>query len=197
MATYHAIAATGEAILGLLKAARPSDFETSQFLLYQPSDLQNPNQAFEGITLYLYRVAVNTTRRNLPPRTDPDGRRYRPPLPLDLHYLLIPWAKTAAKQQWLLGWSMRVLEDTPILPATLLNHHSSEADTFRLNEAVELVCEPLSLQEIVNIWDAFKPNLQLSVAYVARMITIDSIVELTEASFVQTREFNFGKEPVQ
>ena len=196
MATFHAIAATGEAILGLLRAARPADFENAQFLLYQPNDFQNPNPTLEGITLYLYRVAVNTTRRNLPPRIDPDGRRYRAPLPIDLHYLLIPWAKTAAKQQWLLGWSMRVLEDTPILPATLLNHHSSEANTFRLNEAVELVCEPISLQDIVNIWDAFKPNLQLSVAYVARMVMLDSLVELTEAPLIQTREFDMGKEPV-
>lgn len=197
MATFHAIAATGEAILGLLKAARPSDFENAQFLLYQPNDFQNPPPTLEGITLYLYRVEVNTTRRNLPPRIGPYGRRYRASLPIDLHYLLIPWAKTAQRQQWLLGWGMRVLEDTAILPATLLNHHSSEANTFRPNEAVELVSEPLSLQEIVNIWDAFKPNLQLSVAYVARMVMIDSQVELTVAPLAQTREFDMAKELAQ
>jgi hypothetical protein len=197
MATFHAIAATGEAILGLLKAARPSGFENVQFLLYQSNDFQNTPPPLEGITLYLYRVEVNTTRRNLPPRIDSDGQRYRASLPIDLHYLLIPWAKTAARQQSLLGWGMRVLEDTPILPATLLNYHASEADTFRLNEAVELVSEPLSLQEIVNIWDAFKPNLQLSVAYVARMIMIDSQVELNVARPAQTREFDMAKELMQ
>ncbi len=191
MATYQAIAATGEAILGMLEAARPRpEFATIQFALYQASNFQNPME--EGISLYLYRVATNTTRRNLPPRTSPDGRRYRPPLPLDLHYLLTPWARTAARQQRMLGWSMRVLEDTPILPTGLLNRYGTEPETFRSNETVELVCEPISLQEIVNIWDAFKSNLQLSAAYVARMITIDSLVELSEGPPAQTRVFDFG-----
>jgi Pvc16 N-terminal domain len=190
MATYHAIAATGEAILGLLEAARPQpEFANAQFALYQSTNFQNPME--EGISLYLYRVATNTTRRNLPPSIGPDGRRYRPPLPLDLHYLLTPWARTAAKQQRLLGWSMRALEDTPILPVGLLNHYGTEPETFFPHETVELVCEPLSLQEIVNIWDAFKPNLQLSAAYVARMVAIDTAVEISERSPAQTRVFDF------
>ncbi len=194
MATYHAIAATGEAIIGLLEASCPKpEFANARFTLYRSTDFQNPMD--EGISLYLYRVAVNATRRNLPPRIAPDGKRYRSSLPVDLHYLLTPWAKTAARQQRLLGWSMRVLEDTSILPTGLLNHYVPETETFQPNETVELVFEPLSLQEIVNIWDVFKPNLQLSVAYVARMITIDSNIELSvsDGQLVQTRAYSFGK----
>ena len=194
MATYHAIAATGEAILGVLRDACPKpEFDGMQFELYQSNDFQNPMK--EGISLYLYRVSTNTTRRNLPPRIDANGRRYRPPLPIDLHYLLVPWALTAEKQQWLLGWSMRTLEDTPILPAKLLNYYGSGSETFRPDESVELVCEPIALQEIVNIWDAFKPNLQISVAYIVRMIEIDSSVELIEGVPAQTRVLSFGKGP--
>lgn len=189
MATYHAIAATGEAILGVLKAACPRpDFDNAEFKLYQSADFQG-TPLTEGISLYLYQVATNTTRRNLSPRIEPDGQRFRPSLPLDLHYLLVPWAQNAVKQQWLLGWAMRALEDTPILSAELLNHYGTSGAIFRPNEAVEIVCEPLALQEIVNIWDAFKPNLQLSVAYVARMVSIDSLVPLNDAPLTQTRAF--------
>jgi uncharacterized protein DUF4255 len=191
MATDHAIAATGEAILGLLEAARPKpEFANTQFALYQASNFQTPME--EGVSLYLYRISTNTTRRNLPPRTDAQGRRYRPPLPLDLHYLLTPWARTAARQQRMLGWCMRALEDTPILPTGLLNRYGTEPETFRPNETVELVCEPISLQEIINIWDAFKSNLQLSAAYVARMIAIDSQIEISEGPPAQTRVFDVG-----
>jgi hypothetical protein len=191
MATDHAIAATGEAILGLLEAARPKpEFATIQFALYQASNFQTPME--DGVSLYLYRISTNTTRRNLPPRTDAQGRRYRPPLPLDLHYLLTPWARTAARQQRMLGWCMRALEDTAILPTGLLNRYGTELETFRPNETVELVCEPISLQEIINIWDAFKSNLQLSAAYVARMIAIDSQIEIPEGHRAQTRVFDFG-----
>ncbi len=192
MATYHAIATTSEAILGVLRDARTAEFEGAQFELYQSTDFQNPMK--EGISLYLYHVSTNTTRRNLPPRIDPDGRRFRPPLPIDLHYLLVSWAASSVRQQWLLGWSMRVLEDTPILPARVLNYYGSAGETFRPSEAVELICQPISLQEVVNIWDAFKPSLQVSVAYIARMIEIDSPIEVIEGPPVQTRVFNFGKE---
>jgi hypothetical protein len=194
MATYHAIAATGEAIVGLLEAACPkTEFPNAIFTLYRSTDFQNPMD--EGISLYLYRATLNATRRNLPPRLAPDGKRYLPSLPVDLHYLLTPWAKTAARQQRLLGWSMRVLENTAILPVGLLNRYVPETESFRSNETVELVFEPLSLQEIVNIWDVFKPNLQLSVAYVVRMLLIDSDIELSAANgqLVQTREYGFGK----
>jgi hypothetical protein len=191
MATYQAITATGEAILGLLKAARPKpEFANIQFALYQASDFQSPME--EGVSLYLYRISTNTTRRNLPPRTDAQGRRYRPALPLDLHYLLTPWARTAARQQHMLGWCMRVLEDTPILPTGLLNRYGTALETFTPGETVELICEPISLQEIINIWDAFKSNLQLSAAYVARMIAIDSQIEISEGPAAQTRAFDFG-----
>ena len=197
MATYQAIAAIGSAIVGVLKAARPAhDFESSQFMLNQPGDLQNTPPMEEGLSLYLYRVAFNTTRRNWPARIGPDGQRFRPSLPLDLHYLLIPWALSATKQQQLLGWGMRALEDTPILPSSLLNRFSTDPETFSPTEAVELVSEPLTLQDIVNIWDAFKPNLQISVAYVARMVLIDSTVTLPDSAPVQTRVFDFGKEAV-
>ncbi len=195
MATYHAITAVGEAILGVLKAATPAEFDGIQFLLYQPTDFQNQNTPLpEGIVLYLYHVAVNTTRRNLPPRQDADGKRYRPSLPVDLHYLLIPSAKQAARQQWMLGWCMRALEDTPVLPATVLNHHASEDNTFRPTEAVEVVIEPISLQDIVNIWDAFKPSFQVSIAYVARMVLLDSEIPLSEGVLVQTRGLNVQKD---
>jgi hypothetical protein len=196
MATYHAIAATGEAILGVLKAACPrSDFEAADFKLYNSSDFQNAPMS-EGLSLYLYSVSINTDRRNLPPRVDSDGDRFRPSLPVDLHYLLIPWAQTSVKQQWLLAWAMRALENTPVLSAEVANHYATAGATgepvFHPNETIELVCEPISLQEIVNIWDAFKPNLQLSVAYVARMILIDSEIPLPEGGLVQTRVFDFS-----
>lgn len=192
MATHHAIAVTGQAILGLLAEACPKpEFAGAQFELYQPTSFQAPME--EGISLYLYRVTVNTTRRNLPMRQEPNGRRSRPPLPLDLYYMLTPWAKTAAKQQRLLGWAMRKLEDTPILPAGLMNHYGSETETFRQEEAVELICEPIPLQDMISIWEVFKPHQQLSVTYVARMIMIESRVEVIESQAVQTRVLDFGK----
>lgn len=191
MATSQAIALIGQAILGLLEAGCPKpEFEGAMFELYQASNFQNPMN--EGVSLYLYRIATSS-RRNLPSRMGPNGERYRPPLPLDLYYLLTTWGKDAAKQQRLLGWCIRELGDIPILPAGLLNHYAPEAEVFRPDESVELIFEPLSLQDWANLWEPLKPKLSLSVGYVARMVSIDSSVEVTNSRSVQTREFDFAK----
>lgn len=193
MASYQAIAAASRAILGLLEDAFPkNEFDTpAAFSLYHAGNYESPMPF--GVSLYLYRVTVNGSVRNLPPRLAPDGRRYRPSLPLDLHYLITPWASDVEKQQRLLGWCMRVLEDTPILPAGLLNHLMPETEVFRPNETIELICDPLSLADMINLWENLKPKLQTSITYVARMVTLESKIPLDEGRPVQTRDLAFGE----
>jgi hypothetical protein len=193
MARYQAIAATGQAILGLLADACPKpEFDGARFELFQPKDFGSAID--EGVTLYLYRIAINGSRRNLPPTVGPDGKRYRPPIPLDFHYLLTAWAKTAARQQRLLGWAIRALQDVPVLPASFLATYAPEPDVFRPGEAVELIFDSLTLQDMNNLWSAAKITPPpLSVAYLARMIAIESEVELPdEGPPVQTRALDVG-----
>jgi hypothetical protein len=192
MATPNAIAATGQAILSLIAAGVPRDeFPSAQFELYQARNFQTPMD--EGISLYLYRITPAGEIRNYPPRIAPDGRRYRPLLPINLHYILSSWAREAAKQQRLLGIAMRLLEDTPVLPAGILNQGAPESDTFRPNETVDLIMESISIYDMGAIWDMAKPNLQPSVGYVARMLGLESPLEMTDALNVQTRVLNAGK----
>ena len=192
MGTFQAIAATGQAMLGLLSDAVPRDlFPNAQFELYQMSNFQQPME--EGISLFLYRIAANTSRRNLPPTTGPDGRRFRPPIPVDLYYIATAWAPTAVRQQRLLGWAIRMFEDVPVLPTGLLNNYGPEPEIFKQGETVEIILDSLTLQDLNNFWGVSKSSLQLSVGYVARMLHIQSSMELTEYAGVQTREFGVGK----
>lgn len=194
MATYQAISAVGLALVGMLKdASAGTEFAGQSFELYQSGDFRTAPQSLEGLTFYLYRVAVNSSVRNLPPTTAPDGRRFRPPVPLDLYYLLTPWGRSAAMQHRVLGWAMRELQNLPILPAALLNHYTPEGDTFRPAEAVQLICESLSAQEMMNVLDPIDLKQQLSVSYVARTILLESTLPLTEAGPVQTRAFDYGE----
>jgi len=192
MGTFQAIAATGQAMLGLLSDAVPRDqFPNAQFELYQMSNFQQPME--EGISLFLYRIAANTSRRNLPPTTGPDGRRFRPPIPLDLYYIATAWAPTAVRQQRLLGWTIRMFEDVPILPTGLLNNYGPEPEIFKQGETVEIILDSLTLQDLNNFWGVSKSSLQLSIGYVARMLHIQSSMPITEYAEVQTREFGVGK----
>lgn len=192
MATANAIAGVGQAILGLIAAGVPRvEFPTALFQLYQAKDFQSPMD--EGLSLYLYRITPAGEIRNYPPRIAPDGRQYRQPLPINLHYLLSSWARDAVKQQRLLGWAMRILEDTPVMPATVLNQAGPETDTFWPNETVDVIMETISVYDMGAIWDVAKPNTQPSVCYVARMVGVESPLSVTEAPPAQTRVFRTGR----
>ncbi|HEY6000568.1 MAG TPA: DUF4255 domain-containing protein [bacterium] len=193
MANSSSIPAVGKTILGLLEDHCPDSLlESPKFELQQPAHYGDGMS--EGFSLLLYRVSVNATLRNLPSRRGVDGRRLRPSLPLDLHYVLTPWAKSADTQQVLLGWAMRFLEDRSILPAGIINSYLP--GVFRQDEAIELVCDSLPLQEYFNLWDKLKTKMQVSATYVARMVLLDSECEVAESPAVQTREFQVG-EPLQ
>ncbi len=191
MAGPYAIAAIGQAILAVLEAACPAEFSGSDFQLYNAPNFQHPMD--EGISLYLYRIVPANNIRNLPPRVGLDGHRYRPSLPIDFHFLLIAWARNAFKQQRLLGWAMRVMEDNAILAPSLLNKYGPEDDTFDDRECVDIILEALSIQDLYAIWDVTKPNIQPSAAYIVRMLRIDSPIAFGEADLVQTRVFGMGK----
>jgi hypothetical protein len=192
MANPYAVAAVGKAILALLAAARPTpEFASAEFDLYQGRNFAAPME--EGISLYLHRITPGSNTRNLPPRQEIDGRRFRPSVQVDLHYLLMPWARDAFKQHRLLGWAMRVLEDTRVLHASLLNQYGPEPDLFAQNECVDVIMETIAIQDMGSILEVAKPNIQVAVPYVVRMVTLDSDVELVEADRVQTREFGLGQ----
>ncbi|HEX3527909.1 MAG TPA: DUF4255 domain-containing protein [Thermoanaerobaculia bacterium] len=192
MASPYAIAAVGKAILALLAGACPKpEFAGAEFELYQAKNLQSPME--EGIALYLHRITPANNIRNMPPRIAPDGRRYRPSLPIDIHFLLVPFARDAFKQQRLLGWAMRTIEDTPILHDSFLNQYGPEPDTFFAGECVDMILETIAYQDLGSVWDAAKPNIQPAVPYVVRMLQLDSALEMVEAGLVQTRVFDAGK----
>jgi hypothetical protein len=195
LASYQAISAISQAIVSLLKTARPaSEFPSIEVKLFQAKDVQNVGD-WEGLSLFLYRVPISGSRRQMPMTIGPHGKPLRPPLPVDLFYLLTPWAKTAEMQHLLLGWAMRTIEDSPSLPPALLNSHFPNDRPFRNDETVELIHDPLNLQDLNNIWEILgKHNVQVSATYVARIIPIDSQIEVgVDAGPVQTRVYDAGQ----
>jgi hypothetical protein len=194
MATYRAIAAVGSALAGLIRDRYPRDeFGTGlEVALYQTRDFESPMQ--DGFSIYLYRIAINAAVRNRPPRRGPDGERYRPSLPVDLYFMLTPWAQDVERQLRMLGWVMRMMEDTGVLSPGHLNHYLPDTDTFGTQEGVELVCDPLSLSDYLTLWDRLRPRLPASATYTLRMVPIDSEIPLAEAGLVQTRRFEMAVE---
>lgn len=193
MAHYYAIATVSAALRGLLADARPQpEFGAAEVRLLQVADFQGPRPLEEGISVTLYRAAASGTHRGLSGGLDVRGRRRPAPLMVDLFYLLTAWGRSAEKQQRLLGWMMRTLEDTPTLSAALLNHYGGPDAIFEEQEVVTLSYDPLSLQDLSSVWDVLKPNVLVSATYIARMVPLDSPLEAFEADPVQTRELRYA-----
>ena len=173
MATDRAITSTCAAIIHLLRMNYdPADFDKElEFKVYTSSDFATPMDA--GVSLFLYRVFVNGVHRTPSGRLDDTGRRQKPQLPIDLHFLLTAWGKEASLQHAIAGWMMRILEDTPMLPAGLLN--SETRAVFRPTETVEISPTELRTEDMLRIWETLTQNTyQLSIPYLARNLRIES-----------------------
>jgi hypothetical protein len=191
MANYRAIAATGTTLAGLINDRYPRDeFGTLDVQLYQTADFGTPMR--NGFSVFLYRVSVNGSMRNLTYRRSRDGRRFRPSLPLDLQYMITPWAEDPQRQLRMLGWVMRMLEDVGTFSASHLNHYIGETDTFAPTESVDVICDPLVLADYFTIWDRLR-TLPPSTTYVLRMVLLDSDVSVEEGPPVQIRAFDMGE----
>lgn len=191
MAGLHAIQTACDAVVRLLQESyRPDLIEPRlnlQFEVYGTEDFKKRMAA--GVSLFLYRVHVNQSQRAPLFRTG-DGTARRPLLPLDLHFFITVWAGKASLQHAILGWAMRVLEDHPVLPASLLN--GVRQNVFREGETVELIVGELTNEELMRIWDDLSAEYQLSMPYVARVVRIESLLEATQDSLVRERQLEYG-----
>jgi len=191
MATLSAVAATSEAIIRLLRSSYdPTQFNNASldFQVYVSSDFLTPMD--EGVSLLLYRIFPDGTSRTPPGRLQKNGQRGPTKLPLELHFLLTAWAKTASLQHELAGWMMRTLEDNAVLYPSLLN--SYKPDVFFPEETVEIALAQLSTEDLFDIWDVIIRHVyQLSVPYVARVVRIESTLTKPAGAPVQQRVMDY------
>jgi hypothetical protein len=173
MASTVAIASTCEAVVRVLRSNfDPAEFNnaTLDFQVYVADNFLQPMD--QGVSVLLYRIYHNGTHRT-PGGRIVGGQRQRTKLPVDLHFLMTAWAKTASRQHEIAGWMMRVLEDNPTLPAALLNAY--QPGVFQDDEAVEVTLAELTTEDLFHIWEVMINHVyQLSVPYVARVVQIES-----------------------
>jgi len=195
MASTAAIAATSEAIVALLTRAKSRAPTPPDVKVAAADDLVAPTDtsATPVVTVFLHRVGMSSVQRTFPAHVTATGERMKPPVPLDLWYLITAWAATPVTQQLLLGWAVRTIEDNLALPATLLNAGTS-TNAFRPDESVELAWAPLTSTEETEIWQVAQTAHQPSASYLARMVLIASEDSVHEYPHAQTTDFAYTSE---
>lgn len=190
MANYQAVFAVGDALTKFLNNAydpTATGFPCT-FKLVSSAEIANENttKLDKTVSVYLHRITTSEHFRNVTRLQDSPGDQ--PVLYLDLHYMLSYWdaaAEGAEAEQTILTWTMQTLQSNQIMDTSVLGL-SSSAPGWVSGDTVQLIPADLSLNDILDIWNALGPNYRLSVGYVVRVVRVDRTIT-PELPVVATR----------
>jgi len=191
MSNALAIAATLRFIAGMLDdgvtAAGLGGFKGSATSVLSPDQVGIDDSESTHLNLFLYLVKMNEGWKNVQlPSRNGDGKRIdRPPLALDLHFMLSAYGSSEYHQEMFLGAGMQVLHEQPFLDrtaidtflGTLTSNEEKAMAAAGLAAQVELVRiapHDLSADELYKLWTAFGSKARPSAAYVASVVLIES-----------------------
>jgi hypothetical protein len=168
-----------------------------------PDQLETGQSEKAQLSLFLYHVTYNQGWREagLPSRNGTGAGIDRPPLALDLHYLLIAYGEGEYIPQILLGIGMQALHETPFLyrqqitnvftpppPLSTLDAALATADLADQVEMIKVTPQPLSTEDLSKLWTAFGSKYRPSVGFEATVVLIESDAPVQAA--LPVRSFN-------
>jgi hypothetical protein len=190
VSTSAAIAAVTQTLASLLEATLQVE-DASYKVSTLPLDRSNANtQEPNRLNLYLFQVFHNAAWRNtdLPDRTRP-GETGRPPLALNLSYMLTAYGETGpeGRDHRVLGLAMQFLHDHPLLLPDDIRRVFPGTGLDEQIELARITPRTLSLEEMVRMWGTFMTQYRVSAAYDVSVVLIDSLVAAPAAAPVLRR----------
>lgn len=176
MADFNSIAAVSNSLVRFLdlsfREQQPIVGRNVPVRLLRTRDLDADNSeliTLPSLSVFLYRVDFNKVMRGAWSAASAyDGRSH---LPLDLHYLIIPWGENADHEYRILGRVLQSLEDTPILSGPLLDPITDWAP----NESIQICLEDLPTEDVMRTFDSLPLDYKLCIPYVARIAVIHGL----------------------
>ena len=191
MSSYAVVAAVSEALRRLLwESLEPEPVLKGIVGSESAIALKNPTETARDssnrLSLWLYQITENEFTKNQPLETTArsDTRRF-PPLTLNLHYLLTPFAPTSEADHLVLGRAMQVFYDNAIV---FLRDIPNE-----ITEELRIVLCRMTLEELTRIWEALREPYRLSLCYLVRITHVDSVRTVRGARVIE-RIAGFGHE---
>ncbi|MGI8686229.1 MAG: DUF4255 domain-containing protein [Acidimicrobiales bacterium] len=144
----------------------------------RPPDTARDNVNGHQLNVFLYQTAPDTAWRNQEPPRSRGGESSptRPPLALQLHYLLTAIASDGDElvAHRILGKAMSILHDNALLDRADIESALADAELHLQVERVRVTPTTLSIEEISKLWAAFQTNYRVTAAYEATVVLIDS-----------------------
>lgn len=153
----------------------PSHGGTMVVSLLAPEELVSKN---EGVSLWLYRIERDGETLNYPAQRSAANRLVPPPLPLRLHYLMVPVVDVAQRQdgpeleQHIVGAVMQVLHDHSRIRGV-----DFRGDLAGSPDEMHVRLESLDLDQMSRMWEALEHSFQLCISYEVSVVPIDSSLQ--------------------
>jgi hypothetical protein len=117
------------------------------------------------------------------------GLRF-PPLALQLRYLITPLDDEEDQNHLMLGRILQYFHDQPFLDS--LNNTPLDNSFGGNSDQMRIALEPLSVEAMSQIWSALNSDYRLSIAYLVRIVAIDSGQGVIDARRVQDKQTVIG-----
>jgi hypothetical protein len=143
-----------------------------------PPDKVGADLTKPWLNLFLYQTAVNAAFRNRDASQARPGEHPRPPLALDLQYMLTAYGQVTPDDgdfsHRVLGAAVSVLHDHPVLgPAELVGALVTDPVEPPV-ERLRIRPIPTTLEEMSKLWTTFQTNYRLSAVYEVSVVLIES-----------------------
>jgi len=194
MSKFTAIWAVSRTLQTLLDTQIKADPQFSNssvpISLLSPKAIREPGSVVPGssVSVWLYRVMRNEYTLNNRSSRTAANQLPGPPIPVNLYYLITPMNEDPELQQVVLGKILQVCNDFAILRGSDLQE-SLQGTT----EELRLSLEPLSPEELTQVWYSLQEPYQLSVSYLVQVVTIESSQEPVQASPVLVRNSTYAQ----
>jgi uncharacterized protein DUF4255 len=195
---YKVLAEVGQSLINVLWEGISADPDLV-ILINSPTliSLESPAEHQENndtalLSVYLYRITEDPYMKNRLPVEGTGGRVRKPPMALDLSYLITPLLKQPRDQQIVLGKVLQILYDRPTLEGPDLDGTLGTS-----GEVVRVTFNAVPLQEVSWVWQALETPYRLSVNYSVRVTMLDSTEEQFQRRVVTVDNRYAGKASIQ
>ena len=189
MSNSLAIAAVTATLSNLLTNGLAADPEIADALVTTrpPDKARNGDHSGNQLNLFLYHMEQDAAWHDAPMPNQ--GRDAKPPLALNLYYLLTAYGRGDEDVQGhqLLGRAIRTLLDTPILRRDDIRNSLADNDLHQQIERVRITRQPLTLDEMSKLWSTLQTQYRISVAYQVSVVLIESTLSTRSAQPILRR----------
>ncbi len=184
MSSFTVIQDVGLTMVGLLRdnmadVFTPGTDLKAAIVLGSPAEVKTIQKELR-LLLFLYAIRIDEHHRNEEVTASDFLHRRRPPVALDLHYMLTPYhpesisvAEGTLLDHKILGRAMQVFHDYSILKGSILR-----GDLNGSTDEFWLVQSQLSVNDMSEIWSTFSETFyRLSAFYTVSPVRIDPMRE--------------------